>query len=47
MSRMEEKLHVVLSKMFALSSVLLPREMMSYEPEVFLNGLKFEAQIHI
>ena len=44
---MEEKLHVVESKMFALTSVLLPMEMLSFEPEVLLNGLKFEARINI
>ena len=38
---------VIESKMFALTSVLLPREMLSYEPEVLLNGLKFEARINI
>ena len=43
---MEEKLHVIESKMFALTSVLLPREMLSYEPEVLLNGWKFEARIN-
>ena len=44
---MEEKLHVINAKMFALPSVLLLREMLSYEPEVLLNGLKFEARINI
>ena len=44
---MEEKLHVIESKMFALTSVLLPREMLSYEPEVLLNGWKFAARINI
>ena len=44
---MEEKLHVIESKMFALMSVLLPREMLSYELEVLLNGLKFEVRINI
>ena len=44
---MEEKLHVIKSKMFALTSVLLPKEMLSYEPEVFLNGLKYEVRINI
>ena len=44
---MEEKLHAIESKMFALTSVLLPREMLSYEPEVLLNGWKFEARINI
>ena len=44
---MEEKLHVVESKMFALTSVLLPMEMLSFEPEILLNGLKFEARINI
>ena len=44
---MEEKLHVIKSKMFALASVLLPREMLSYEPEVILNGWKFEGRINI
>ena len=29
-------MHVIESKMFALTSVLLPREMLSYEPEVLL-----------
>ena len=37
---MEEKL--IESKMFALTSVML-----SYEPEVFLNGRKVEARINI
>ena len=46
MSRMEDKFHVNESKMFALMSVLLPREMLSYEPEVLLNGWKFEARIN-
>ena len=40
-------MHVIESKMFALTSVLLPREMLSYEPEVLLNGRKFEARINI
>ena len=44
---MEEKLHVIESKMFALTSVLMPLEMLSYEPEVLLNGRKFESQINI
>ena len=44
---MEDKLHVIKSKMFALTPVLLSREMLSYEPEVLLNGLKFEAWINI
>ena len=44
---MEEKLHVIESKIFALTSVLLPREMLSFESEVLLNGWKFEAQINI
>ena len=44
---MEEKLHVIESKMFAMTSVLLPRETLSYEPEVLLNGSKFEEQINI
>ena len=44
---MEEKLHVIESKMFGLTSVLLPREMLSYEPEVLLNGSKFEVRINI
>ena len=30
-----------------LTSVLLPMEVLSYEPEVLLNGWKFEAQINI
>ena len=42
---MEDKLHVIESKMFALTSVLLPREMLSCEPEDLLNGWKFEARI--
>ena len=40
-------MHGIESKMFALTSVLLQREMLSHEPEVLLNGLKFEAQINI
>ena len=40
-------MHVIESKMFALTSVLLPREMLSYEPEVLLNDWKFEARINI
>ena len=40
-------MHVIESKMFALTLILLPREMLSYEPEVLLNGLKFEARINI
>ena len=44
---MEEKLHLIESKMFALTSVLLPRENLSYEPEVLLNGWKFEANKHL
>ena len=44
---MEETLHVIESKMFALTLVLLPREMLSYEPEVLLNSCKFEAHINI
>ena len=35
---MEEKLHVVESKSFALTSILLPREMFFYEPEVLFKG---------
>ena len=42
-----KKLHVIELKMFALTSVLLPREMLSFEPEVLLNGWKFEARINI
>ena len=42
-----KKLHVIESKKFALTSVLLPREMLSYEPEVQVNGWKFEARINI
>ena len=30
--------NVIETKMYALTSVLLPREMLSYEPEVLLNG---------
>ena len=41
------KIAVIKSKMFALTSVLLPREMLSYEPEVLLNGWKFEVRINI
>ena len=44
---MEDKLHVIKSKMFALTPVLLSREMLSYEPKVLLNGWKFEARINI
>ena len=40
-------MHVIESKMFALASVLLTREMLSYEPEVLLNVWKFEARINI
>ena len=40
-------MHVIESKMFVLASVLLPRKMLSYEPEVLLNGWKFEARINI
>ena len=46
MSGMEDKFRVNESKMFALTSVLLPREMLSYEPEVLFNGWKFEARIN-
>ena len=44
---MEEKLHVIESKLFALTSVLLPREMLFYEPAVLLKGRKFEVQLNI
>ena len=40
-------MHVIESEMFALTSVLLPREVLSYEPEVLLNGWKFEARLNI
>ena len=40
-------MHVIESNMVAFTSVLLPREMLSYEPEVLLNGWKFEARINI
>ena len=43
----EYKLHVIKSKMFALTPVLLSREMLSYEPKVLLNSWKFEARINI
>ena len=42
---MEEKLQVIESKILALTLVLLPREMLCYEPEVLLNGGKYEARI--
>ena len=45
---MEEKLHVIESKMFALTSVLLPREMLSYEPVGNLRrGKHLEAKCDI
>ena len=44
---MEEKLQGIESKMFALTSVLLPREILYYEPEVLLDGWQFEARINI
>ena len=40
-------MHVIESKMFALTSVLLLREMLSYGPEVLLNGWEFEERINI
>ena len=40
-------MHVIESKMFAMTSVLMPREMLSFEPEVLLNGWKFEARLNI
>ena len=36
------KMHVIETKIFVLTSILLPREMLFYEPEVSLNGWKFE-----
>ena len=35
---MEQKLHVIESKIFALMPILLKREMLFYEPEVLVNG---------
>ena len=35
---LKKKMHVIESKKFALTSVLLPREMLSYKLEVLLNG---------
>ena len=40
-------MHVIESKLFALTSILLPREMLFYEPEVLLYGWKFKDRIHI
>ena len=34
----KKKMHVIESKLFALTSILWPREMLFYEPEVLLNG---------
>ena len=44
---MEEKLHVIESKLFAVTSILFPREMLFYELEVLLNGWKFKVRINI
>ena len=44
---MEEKLNVKESELFALTSILLPREMLFYEPEFLLNGWKFNVRINI
>ena len=40
-------MRVIESKLFVLTSILLPREMLFYEPEVLLNGLKFKVRINI
>ena len=40
-------MHVIESKLFVLASLLLPREMLFYEPEVLLKGWKFKVQINI
>ena len=38
---------MIRSKLFALALILLPREMLFYEPEVLLNGWKFKVWINI
>ena len=35
------------SKLFDLKLILLPREMLLYEPEVLLNGWKFKVRINL
>ena len=44
---MDEKLHEIESKLFALTSILLPTEMSFNEPEVRLNGWKFKVRLNI
>ena len=39
-------MHVIKSKLLDLASILLPREMLFYEPEVLLNGWKFIVRIN-
>ena len=36
-------MHVIELKLFALTSLLLPREMLFYEPEVFFKGLQIRS----
>ena len=40
-------MHVIESKIFALTSILLPSEMLFYDPEVLLNGWNFGERINI
>ena len=40
-------MHMIESRIFALTSILLPREMLFYEPEVLLNDWKFKVRINI
>ena len=44
---MKENLHVIELKILALKSILLPRKLSLFEPEVLQNGRKFEAGINI
>ena len=43
----KKNLHVIKSKLFALASILLPSEILFFEPEVLLNGTKFKVRINI
>ena len=39
-------MHVIELKILALKSILMPRMMVFFEPEVLQNGWKFEARIN-
>ena len=44
---MEAKLHVIELKLLAMTSILLPRKLLFFEPEILQNGRKFEPRINI